>query len=393
MGTGIAISLARAGIQVNILENNKTALTRGLEQIQASYSSSVSKSRLSSKQANQQLNSIQGTCIASKLSESDLIIEAAFESMEVKKNVFRHLDKICKDETILATNTSNLNIDEIAEATSRPGRVVGTHFFNPAHIMPLMEIVRGAQTSLETIATVMAFSKQLGKTGVLVKVCDGFVGNRMLYEYRRQAEFLLEEGALPHQVDKALFNFGFPMGPFAMADLTGLDIGWAVRKRKTSRSLERNRYSPILDKLCKMGRFGQKTGAGWYQYEVGNRTPVSDPIVHSLIETVSKERGFARRKINDDEITERCIYALINEGSKIVGEGVVQRASDIDVIWIHGYGFPSYRGGPMYYANTIGLNNIVAFMRQLQEVHGVCTKPSPLLEKLASESKNFDLSS
>ena len=183
------------------------------------------------------------------------------------------------------------------------------------------------------------------------------------------------------------------MGPFAMADLTGLDIGWAVRKRKISRSLERNRYSPILDKLCKMGRFGQKTGAGWYQYEVGSRTPVSDPIVHSLIETVSKEHGFARRKIDDDEITERCIYALINEGSKIISEGVVQRASDIDVIWIHGYGFPSYRGGPMYYANTIGLNNIVTFMRQLQEVHGVCTKPSPLLEKLASESKNFDLSS
>ena len=389
MGAGIAMSFADAGIPVIVLESEEAALDRGLAKIRGLYESSVTKGRISKEDMAARLGRLQGTLEASELSDADIVIEAAFESMDVKKEVFRRLDEICKDDAILATNTSTLDVNEIADATKRPENVIGTHFFSPAHIMKLMENVRGERTSKETIATVMKLSKRLGKVGVLVGVCDGFVGNRMLYAYRRQADFLLEEGALPQQVDSALFEFGLPMGPFAMADLAGLDIGWAIRKRQAPTRPKDLRYSPIADRICEMDRFGQKTGAGWYRYQPGSRTPIPDPEIEKLIIDVSTELGFERRTIGDTEIVERCIYPLINEGAKILEEGIALRPSDIDIVWIYGYGFPRYRGGPMFYADTVGVDNVYEFMAKLYEQQGEWVKPAPLLEKLAKEGKSF----
>ena len=389
MGGGIAMSFADAGIPVIVLESEETALDRGLERIRGLYESSVKKGRLAKEDRDARLARLQGTLEASELSDADIVVEAAFESMEVKKDVFRRLDEICKNDAILATNTSTLDVNEIADATKRPENVIGTHFFSPAHIMKLMENVRGEKTSKETVATVMKLSKRLGKVGVLVGVCDGFVGNRMLYAYRRQADFLLEEGALPRQVDSALYEFGLPMGPFAMADLAGLDIGWAIRKRQAPTRPKDLRYSPIADRICAMDRFGQKTGAGWYRYEPGSRTPIPDPEIEKLIIDVSTELGFERRTIDDAEIVERCMYSLINEGAKILEEGIALRPSDIDIVWIYGFGFPRYRGGPMFYADTVGVDNVYELMAKLYEQQGEWVKPAPLLEKLAKEGKSF----
>ncbi|GMR24056.1 MAG: 3-hydroxyacyl-CoA dehydrogenase NAD-binding domain-containing protein [Acidobacteriota bacterium] len=389
MGGGIAMSFADAGLPVIVLESEEAALDRGLEKIRGLYESSVKKGRLSKKDMDARLARLQGTLEASELSDADIVVEAAFESMEVKKDVFRRLDEICKDDAILATNTSTLDVNEIADATKRPENVIGTHFFSPAHIMKLMENVRGDKTSKETVATVMKLSKRLGKVGVLVGVCDGFVGNRMLYAYRRQADFLLEEGALPQQVDSALYEFGLPMGPFAMADLAGLDIGWAIRKRQASTRPKDLRYSPIADRICEMDRFGQKTSAGWYRYEPGSRTPIPDPDIEKLVIDVSTELGFERRTIDDAEIVNRCMYPLINEGAKILEEGIALRPSDIDIVWIYGYGFPRYRGGPMFYADTVGVDKVYEFMAKLYEEQGEWVKPAPLLEKLAKQGKSF----
>ena len=389
MGGGIAMSFADAGIPVIVLESEETALDRGLKRIRGLYESSVKKGRLAKEDRDARLARLQGTLEASELSDADIVVEAAFESMEVKKDVFRRLDEICKDDAILATNTSTLDVNEIADATKRPENVIGTHFFSPAHIMKLMENVRGEKTSKETVATVMKLSKRLGKVGVLVGVCDGFVGNRMLYAYRRQADFLLEEGALPQQVDSALYEFGLPMGPFAMADLAGLDIGWAIRKRQAPTRPKDLRYSPIADRICAMDRFGQKTGAGWYRYEPGSRTPIPDPEIEKLIIDVSTELGFERRTIDDAEIVERCMYSLLNEGAKILEEGIALRPSDIDIVWIYGFGFPRYRGGPMFYADTVGVDNVYELMAKLYEQQGEWVKPAPLLEKLAKEGKSF----
>ncbi len=389
MGGGIAMSFADAGIPVIVLESEETALDRGLERIRSLYESSVKKGRLAKEDRDARLARLQGTLEASELSDADIVVEAAFESMEVKKDVFRRLDEICKDDAILATNTSTLDVNEIADATKRPENVIGTHFFSPAHIMKLMENVRGEKTSKETVATVMKLSKRLGKVGVLVGVCDGFVGNRMLYAYRRQADFLLEEGALPQQVDSALYEFGLPMGPFAMADLAGLDIGWAIQKRQAATRPKDLRYSPIADRICEMDRFGQKTGAGWYRYEPGSRTPIPDPEIEKLIIDVSTELGFERRTIDDAEIVERCMYSLINEGAKILEEGIALRPSDIDIVWIYGFGFPRYRGGPMFYADTVGVDTVYELMAKLYEQQGEWVKPAPLLEKLAKEGKSF----
>jgi 3-hydroxyacyl-CoA dehydrogenase len=390
MGGGIAMSFADAGIPVSVLESDGAALDRGLEKIRASYGSSVAKGRLTKTEMDARLARIQGTLESSELNDADIVIEAVFESMEVKKDVMRRLDEICKDDAILATNTSTLDVDDIASATKRPEKVVGTHFFSPAHIMKLMENVRGKNTSKETVATVMKLSKRLGKVGVLVGVCDGFVGNRMLYAYRRQADFLIEEGALPQQVDNALYDFGLPMGPFAMADLAGLDIGWAIRKRHTATRPKHLRYSTIADRICEMGRFGQKTGAGWYRYEEGSREPLPDPEIEKLIHEVSKKLGIARRTIDDAEIVKRCMYPLINEGAKILEEGIALRPSDIDIIWIYGYGFPRYRGGPMFYADTVGVASVYEFMTKLHEEQGDWGRPATLLEKLANDGASFE---
>ena len=389
MGGGIAMSIANAGIPVTVLESSQEALDRGMAIVRKNYAATVSKGRLSQAEMHARLARITPTLDDDALREADVVIEAVFEEMPLKKEVFARLDRVCKPDAILATNTSTLDVNEIAASTSRPEQVIGTHFFSPANVMKLVENVRGERTSAQTIATVMKLSKTLGKIGALVGVCDGFVGNRMLYAYRRQADFLLEEGALPAQVDKAIYDFGLPMGPYQMADLTGLDVSWRVRKAQAPTRPAHLRYSPIADRICEMGRYGQKTGAGWYRYEEGSRVPIPDPTIHDLIARVSEELGIARRAIADDEIVPRCLYPLVNEGAKILDEGLALRASDIDVIWMHGYGFPRYRGGPMFWADLVGLRTVHGTMSRLHDEHGEWLKPAPLLKRLAEEGRGF----
>ncbi|MDH3967665.1 MAG: 3-hydroxyacyl-CoA dehydrogenase NAD-binding domain-containing protein [Rhodospirillales bacterium] len=389
MGGGIAMNFANAGIPVTVLEAEAEALDKGLAIIAKNYTGSVSRGRITQEQMDRRLALITGTTDYADIAEADIVIEAVFEDMDLKKRVYATLDETCKPAAILATNTSTLDVDEIAAATKRPGKVIGTHFFSPANVMKLMENVRGAKTSDETIATVMKLSKTIGKVGVLVGVCDGFVGNRMLYAYTRQAAFLLEEGALPHQVDKVIYDFGFPMGPFAMGDLAGLDVGWRIRQRRAKTRPKDERYSPIADRICERGRFGQKTNAGWYRYEEGSRTPQPDPEIEELIVQVSGELGFERREISEQEILERCMYPLINEGAKILEEGIAIRASDVDVVWIYGYGFPVHRGGPMFYADRVGAKAIHETMSRLHDQHGEMLRPAPLLADLAKSGKGF----
>ena len=389
MGGGIAMSVANAGLPVTVLESSREALDRGMAIIRKNYAATVSKGRLSQAQMDARLARITPTLDDADLGAADVVIEAVFEELPLKKEVFARLDRVCKPEAILATNTSTLDVDAIAAATSRPEQVIGTHFFSPANVMKLMENVRGARTSPETIATVMKLSKKLGKVGVLVGVCDGFVGNRMLYAYRRQADFLLEEGALPEQIDRVVYDFGLPMGPYQMADLAGLDVSWRVRKAQAPTRPARLRYSPVADRICEQGRYGQKTGAGWYRYEEGSRVPIPDPAIHELIAGVSAELGLTRRAIDDDEIVPRCLYPLVNEGAKILDEGLALRAGDIDVIWMHGYGFPRYRGGPMFWADLVGLRTIYDTMSRLHDEHGEWLEPAPLLKRLAEQGKGF----
>ena len=389
MGGGIAMAFANAGIPVTVIEADQAALDRGFDKVTKNYQSSVSKGQITAEQMDERLGSITPQLDYDAAGEADILVEAVFEELDVKKDVFRRFDQVAKPEAVLATNTSSLDVNAIASVTSRPEKVIGTHFFSPAHIMKLMENVRGEKTSKETIATVMKLSKRLGKVGVLVGVCDGFVGNRMLYAYRRQADFLLEEGALPDQVDRVVYEFGLPMGPFEMADLAGLDIGWSIRKRQAPTRPSHLRYSPIADRICELERFGQKTGAGWYRYEAGSRKPIPDPEIAALIAAVSEELGIERREISDDEIRKRCIYPLINEGAKILDEAVALRSADIDVIWLYGYGFPRYRGGPMFYADTLGVLSVYEDMKRFHDEQGEWMTPAPLLEQLARENGRF----
>ena len=389
MGGGIAMNFANAGIPVNILEVEDAALQKGLEIIRGNYAASVAKGRISQDKMNSCMALIKGVTDFNALGEPDIVIEAIYEKMDAKKEVFAKLHAVCPPDTILATNTSTLDVDEIAAITKRPGKVIGTHFFSPANVMRLQENVRGRKTSDETIATTMALAKKLGKVGVLVGVCDGFVGNRMLYAYSRQSNFLLEEGGLPEQVDKALYDFGFPMGPFAVGDLAGLDVGWLIRKARAATRPSNLRYSPIADRICEMGRYGQKTSAGWFRYEPGSRMPIADPEIEKLIIQVSEELGYERRPINEVEIIQRCMYPLINEGAKILAEGLAQRPGDIDTVWLYGYGFPRQRGGPMFYADTVGLKEIYDVMSKLYDEHGEWLKPAPLLAELAAAGKGF----
>ena len=389
MGGGIAMNFANAGISVTVIEANDAALEKGLGVVRKNYASTVAKGRLSQDDMDTRMGLISGSTEYGDVADADIVIEAAFEDMALKKEIFQRLDQVCGAETIITTNTSSLDVDEIAAVTARPEKVMGTHFFSPANVMRLAENVRGAKTSKETIATVMGLSKAIGKVGVLVGICDGFVGNRMLYAYTRQAGFLLEEGALPEQVDKVLYDFGLPMGPFAMGDLAGIDVGWRVRQAQESTRPKDLRYSDIGDRIYEMDRYGQKTRAGWYRYEEGSRAPIPDPEIEKLIVSVSKELGIERRAIGDDEILERCMYPLINEGAKILEEGLALRPLDIDIIWIYGYGFPRYRGGPMFYADLVGVGKINDAMSRLYDEHGEWLKPAPLLEKLAKEGKGF----
>ena len=389
MGGGIAMNFANAGIPVRVFEVSQAALDTGLATITKNYAATVSKGRLSQEAMARRLGLISTTVDYGDLGEADVVIEAVFEEMGLKKEVFGKLDRACKPEAILASNTSTLDVNEIASATRRPGQVIGTHFFSPANVMKLMENVRGAQTSAETIATIMKLSKAIGKVGVLVGVCDGFVGNRMLYAYRRQADFLLEEGALPQQIDRVIYDFGMPMGPYAMGDLAGLDVGWRIRKGQAATRPTHLRYSTVADRVCALGRFGQKTGAGWHRYEPGNRTPIPDPEIEQLIVSISEEQGITRRPITDQEILERCLYPLVNEGAKILEEGLALRPGDIDIVWIYGYGFPRYRGGPMFWADLVGVRTIYEVMSRLHDEHGDWLEPAPLLRRLAEQGKGF----
>jgi 3-hydroxyacyl-CoA dehydrogenase len=390
MGGGIAMNFANAGIPVTVLEMKQEALDKGLATVRRNYENTMKKGKLTQAKFDERMGLIKGTLSYDEIKNADIVIEAVFEEMGVKEKVFNKLDQVMKPGAILASNTSTLDLNKIASFTKRPQDVIGTHFFSPANVMKLLEIVRGEKTAKDVLATTMALSKKIKKTGVVSGVCDGFIGNRMIEQYSRQAGFLLEEGCLPEQVDKAIENFGFAMGPFRMGDMAGNDIGWAIRKR---RYVERPdmKYSKTADKLCEMGRYGQKTSAGWYDYKPGDRKPYPSQLVNDMIIQHSKDIKVKRRKISDQEIVERLVYSMVNEAARILEEGIAQRASDIDMVYLTGYGFPLYRGGPMFYADTVGLPNVVAAMKKYAKGrHGEFWKPAPLLAKLAKKGKTFN---
>ena len=388
MGGGIAMVLANAGIAVLLKEADQAALDRGLANIRKNYANSVSRGRITEQFADERLKLIQPTLTYDSFADVDLVIEAVFEGMDLKKEVFKDLDRVSKPGAILASNTSTLNIDEIASSTSRPEFVIGTHFFSPANVMRLLEIVRGKRTSREVIATVMQLSKKLGKIGVLVGNCRGFVGNRMFHPYVRESVFLVEEGASVEAVDRALYDFGMAMGPLAVGDLAGLDVGWRIRKEYRHLEKPGIRQPFAGDRLCEMGRFGQKTGAGWYKYDE-KRQAAHDPEVASLVRQWASQEGIPQREISAGEIVERCLYALVNEGARILEEGYALRASDIDIIYLNGYGFPAHRGGPMWYADAIGLKKVYDRVSEFHRQHGENWQPAPLLERLAAQGRTF----
>ena len=389
MGGGIAMCFANAGIPVLLLDMKQEFIDKGISVIRKNYANTVAKGNLKQEVMDRRMSLITPTLSYDDLKDVDLVIEAVFEDMAVKKEVFGKLEAICKPGAILASNTSYLNIDDIAAVTKRPQDVVGMHFFSPANVMRLLENVRGAKTVDDVKATVMKVGKKIGKVPVMVGVCDGFVGNRMLAKRTRECGFLLEEGALPTQIDKVIYNFGFPMGPYAMSDMAGLDVGWRNRKAKFSQLTTRQHENTILDKICEMGRYGQKTGAGFYKYD-DKRNATPDPMIEELILKHSQERGITRRVISDQEILERAIYIMINEGAKILEEGIAARPIDIDVVWLYGYGFPVYLGGPMFYADQVGLKTIYDAILKYRDLVGAeYWTPAPLLERLAKEGKGF----
>jgi 3-hydroxyacyl-CoA dehydrogenase len=392
MGAGIAMNFLSAGIPVALLEMNAGALDRGVAAIRANYEGAAKKGRIAADKVAQYMTFLEPTLTYDDLRDADLVIEAVFEDMAIKQQVFATLAGVAKPGAILATNTSTLDVDRIAAGTRGPQDVLGMHFFSPANVMKLLEVVRGAQTGADVLMTVMQLAKRIGKTAVVSGVCDGFIGNRMIEQYLRQALFLLEEGASPAQVDGALERFGMAMGPFRMSDLAGNDVGWRIRQR---RYVEKPHvtYSRIADRLCERHRFGQKTGAGWYRYEAGRRDALPDPAVDTIIAAYRDEIGVAPRRIGAGEIVERCILALVNEGARIVDEGIALRASDIDVVYVAGYGFPRFRGGPMLYADTLGPYNLVRRMRAFAAAPGadaVFWTPAPLLVRLAAEGGTFN---
>ncbi|WP_374365911.1 3-hydroxyacyl-CoA dehydrogenase NAD-binding domain-containing protein [Piscinibacter sp.] len=391
MGGGIAMNFLNAGLSVVMLEMKQEALDRGVATIRKNYEAQVKKGKLKADKYEQRMALLSTTLNYADLKDADMVIEAVFEDMAVKEQVFKTLDEVMKPGAILASNTSTLDVNKIAAFTKRPQDVIGTHFFSPANVMKLLEVVRGEKTAKDVLATVMALGKKIKKTCVVSGVCDGFIGNRMIEQYSRQAGFLLEEGCTPQQVDKAVEKFGFAMGPFRMGDLAGNDVGWYIRKR---RYLEKPnlRYSKTADLLCEMGRFGQKTGAGWYDYVAGKRDAIPSKLVEDMIAKHRTELGITPRKISDEEIVQRLVFALVNEGARIVEEGIALRASDIDMVYLTGYGFPLFRGGPMNYADTVGLFNVVQAMKRFAKNpndDATFWQPAPLLAKLAAEGKTF----
>ncbi len=383
MGGGIAMCFANAGIPVHIIDQDEENLKRGVSVIEKNYDFMVNKGRLSPEQKDAVFGLVSSSLDYKDVSDCDIVIEAVYENLELKHEIFKSLDEHVKDGAILASNTSGLDIDSIASVTKRPELVVGTHFFSPANIMRLLEVVRGEQTSDETLATIMAVGKKLKKAAVVSLNAPGFIGNRMLFGYTAQANMLLLEGALPHQIDQALESFGLNMGPFRMMDLVGLDLGWRARKLSGKES---PLHAKIGDELCEQDRYGQKSGAGYYNYSEGSRAPNPAPENEATYEKISAENGFTRRDISDEEIVDRCILALINEGADILSEGVAQRAADIDVVYINGYGFPIWRGGPMHHANAMGLDTVIEKLEKYREITGNDVyKPSEMLVKLAQD--------
>ena len=392
MGGGIAMNFLNAGIPVKILEMKQEALDRGLATIRKNYESQITKGKLKTDKYQERMALLSTTLSYDDIGSADMVIEAVFEEMGVKEAVFKKLDEVMKPGAILASNTSTLDVNQIAAFTKRPEDVVGMHFFSPANVMKLLEVVRGSKTGKDVLATVMALGKKIKKTAVVSGVCDGFIGNRMIEQYSRQAGFLIEEGCTPAQVDKAVEKFGFAMGPVRMGDLAGNDIGWAIRKR---RNIERPgmKYSQTADLLCEMGRFGQKTGAGWYDYQAGKRDAIPSALVVDMIEKHRASQGITPRKITDEEIVQRLVYSLINEAAHILEEGIAGKASDIDMVYLTGYGFPIFRGGPMLYADQVGLFNVVEAMKRFAKNprdDGAFWQPAPLLARLVAEGKTFN---
>jgi 3-hydroxyacyl-CoA dehydrogenase len=389
MGGGIAMNFANAGVRVTVLETAQAALDKGLGVVRKNYEGTLKKGRLTPAQFEERLALITGTLSYDDIADADLIIEAVFEDMDVKKQVFETLDRKARVGAILASNTSTLDLNQIAAVTHRPQDVIGLHFFSPANVTKLLEIVRGAKTAKDVLATALAVAKQIKKIGVVAGVCDGFIGNRMLNAYFRQMDFLLDAGALPQQIDRALENFGFAMGPYRVADLAGNDIGWSIRKRLYKEYPDRP-FSKIPDRICELGRFGQKSGAGWYDYKPGERAAIPSEAVTRIVLEESERLGVKRRKMSDDEIVERALYSLIDEGARILEEGVAARSSDIDIVYVAGYGFPDFRGGPMFYADTVGLANIIRAMRGFAKGYRPdAWEPAPLLQRLAAENRGF----
>jgi 3-hydroxyacyl-CoA dehydrogenase len=389
MGSGITMCFADAGIPVAILDSNPAQLERGLGIIRKNYEATAAKGRLTAADVDKRMDLIRPVTGYDALGDADIVIEAVFEEMPIKKQVFAALDKVAKPSTILASNTSYLDVDEIAATVpGRAGKVLGLHFFSPANVMRLLEVVRTKTASAETLASALALGRKLRKLPIVAGVCHGFIGNRMLAGYLREAEFLLEEGASPSEVDKAITDFGLPMGPFAVKDLAGLDIGYRNRKAFAHLRDPKMRKASIDDRLNEMGRYGQKTGAGYYRYETGSRTPIPDPVVDKVIAEAAEAAGITRRKVAADEIVARCLYPIVNEGARVLQDGIALRASDIDLVWINGYAFPAWRGGPMHWADQTGLATILDGIRSFGRSHDYW-EPAPMLERLVREGKTF----
>ena len=389
MGGGIAMSLANIGIPVRLIDANQQGLERGLQRVKDNYDGSVSRGKLGPAERDQRLALIAGSLRMADVKEADMVIEAVFEDMGLKQGIFRQLDTLAKPGAILATNTSGLDVDEIAAVTRRPQDVVGAHFFSPAHVMKLLEVVRAAKTEPDVIATLMDLGRRMGKVAVLARIYPGFIGNALFRNYTREAHFLVEDGALPHEVDAALKKFGYAMGIFAVHDMAGNDVGYQTRKAQIATRPTDRRWNDLILKLCDLGRLGQKSGKGWYRYEKGDRSPQRDPEVEQFILEESARMGIQRRPMTEDEIIKRCLYGMINEGAKLLEQGIALRPGDIDITYLTGYGFPAHHGGPMYMADRIGLDKVLADIQRFHAQDGFWWTPAPLLEKLVRQGKSF----
>jgi 3-hydroxyacyl-CoA dehydrogenase len=389
MGGGIAMSLAGIGIPVTLIDANAQGLERGLQRVKDNYATSVKRGKLAQADMDQRVALITGSLQMADVKDADMVIEAVFEDMVLKQDIFRQLDALCKPGAILATNTSGLDVDQIAAVTARPQDVVGAHFFSPAHVMRLLEVVRGAQTAPDVIATLMDLGRRMGKIAVLARIYPGFIGNALFRNYTREAHFLVEDGALPHEVDAALTKFGYAMGIFAVHDMAGNDVGYQTRKAQMATRPTDRRWNDLIMKLCDLGRLGQKSGKGWYRYEAGDRTPHRDPEVEQFIAEESARMGLPRRTMNETEIVKRCLYGMVNEGAKLLEQGIALRPGDIDITYLTGYGFPAQQGGPMFLADRIGLPRVLADIERLHAEYGFWWQPAPLLQKLVREGQSF----